>query len=143
MVLRELRFILILALFLALAYVFLPHPIDWVRGEPIRVEDVWRVHVIDGDTFRYGGETIRIAGIDAPEVRPANCLREAQLGAKASARLDELLHAGPFEMVPVARDEDKYRRKLRRVTRDGRPLGEVLIAEGLARPLEGARRSWC
>lgn len=141
--LRELRFILLLALFLGLAFVFLPRPIDWVQGEPVRVEDVWRVHVIDGDTFRYGGETIRIAGIDAPEIRPARCEQEAELGAKATARLHELLRAGPFEMAPVAREEDKYQRKLRRVLRNGRSLGGVLISEGLARPLDGARRPWC
>jgi micrococcal nuclease len=41
------------------------------------------------------------------------------------------------------RDEDRYGRKLRTIERDGRSLGDVLVAEGLARPWDGARRSWC
>src|SRR5437762_4160411 len=41
------------------------------------------------------------------------------------------------------RDEDRYGRKLRTVERNGRSLGEILIAEGLARRWGGARHSWC
>ena len=57
--------------------------------------------------------------------------------------MEQLLDAGPFELVPVDRDEDRYGRKLRIVTRDGRSLGGQLVAEGLARPWEGRRRGWC
>ena len=42
-----------------------------------------------------------------------------------------------------ARDEDKYGRKLRTLERAGRSLGDILVAEGLARPWGGFRRSWC
>jgi endonuclease YncB( thermonuclease family) len=41
------------------------------------------------------------------------------------------------------RDEDRYGRKLRVVQRDGRSIADTLIAEGLARRWDGARRSWC
>ena len=99
--------------------------------------------VIDGDTFRHGGETIRIADIDTPETHPSRCAREAELGARATARLEALLGGGGFELRPIGRDEDRYGRKLRIVERDGRSLGEILVAEGLARPWEGRRRSWC
>ena len=55
----------------------------------------------------------------------------------------ELLAAGPFELSPVDRDEDRYGRKLRVVTRNGRSLGDQLVAEGLARTWTGRREPWC
>jgi micrococcal nuclease len=100
--------------------------------------------VIDGDTIRYGGVTIRLADIDAPETRSPSCAAEAALGREATERLLELMNEGPFEVVRSGlRDEDRYGRKLRTIERDGRSLGDVLVAEGLARPWDGARRSWC
>ena len=97
--------------------------------------------VVDGDTFRHGGERIRILDIDAPETHPPRCAREARLGEAATDRLHALLNAGE---VRIARQgEDRYGRTLARVTADGRPVGDVLIAEGLARPYAGGRRPWC
>jgi endonuclease YncB( thermonuclease family) len=56
----------------------------------------------------------------------------------------ELLHAGPFELERIpGRDEDRYGRKLRVVTRNGRSLGDQLVAEGLARTWSGRREPWC
>jgi endonuclease YncB( thermonuclease family) len=100
--------------------------------------------VIDGDTIRYAGVTIRLEDIDAPETYSPRCASEAALGQRATQRLLELINAGPFEVVYTGgRDEDRYGRKLRVIERDGRPVTDTLIAEGLARPWEGARRSWC
>ena len=104
--------------------------------------DGWNC-VVDGDTFRHEGARIRIADIDTPEVRDFKCRAEKQLGDRATARLRELLSAGPFELHSVDRDEDVYGRKLRVVVRNGRSLGEQLVDEGLARRWTGARRSWC
>lgn len=98
--------------------------------------------VIDGDTFRLGGQSIRIADIDTPEVRNSGCAAEKALGERATARMRELLNAGPFELAPHEREEDRFGRKLHIVVRDGQSLGQVLVAEGLARPWDGARRSW-
>lgn len=101
------------------------------------------VRIIDGDTFDYGGSRIRIADIDTPEV-DGRCAYEEQLAGKATERMAELLHAGPFELEPIpGRDEDRYGRKLRIVTRDGRSLGDQLVAEGLARTWTGRREPWC
>ena len=102
------------------------------------------LHVIDGDTFETGGIRVRIADIDTPEVR-GRCAYETALAARATARMRALLAAGPFELHPLAdgRDEDAYGRKLRIVTRDGRSLGDVLVAEGLARTWSGRREPWC
>ena len=99
--------------------------------------------VVDGDTFRQNGQRIRIADIDAPEVRDFKCSSEKQLGDRATLRLRELLSAGPFELTSIDRDEDVYGRKLRVVMRDGKSLGEQLVDEGLARRWTGSRRSWC
>ena len=69
---------------------------------------------------------------------------EAALGRQATQRLVQLMNDGPFELVHRSgRDEDRYGRKLRVVERRGRSVGDTLIAEGLARRWDGARRSWC
>ena len=100
--------------------------------------------VIDGDTIRYGGMKIRLEDIDTPETHEPRCASEAVLGRRATRRLLELVNAGPFQLVRTGgRDEDRYGRKLRTITRGGRSVGDVLITEGLARPWDGARRSWC
>jgi micrococcal nuclease len=101
------------------------------------------VDVIDGDTFRVGGDTIRIADIDTPEIHPARCPYEAELGERATRRLAVLLSQGPFKLQPIGRDTDRYGRKLRVVTRGGYSVGNVLVAEGLARTWTGRREPWC
>jgi micrococcal nuclease len=102
------------------------------------------VRVIDGDTFVYAGERIRIADIDAPEVQ-GRCPEESTLAARATHRLDRLLAQGAFELhpLPSGRDEDRYGRKLRIVTRGGRSIADVLVGEGLARTWAGRREPWC
>ena len=99
--------------------------------------------VIDGDTIRYLGVKIRLEDIDAPEVFSPRCASEAKLGRRAAERLLDLMNAGPFQLVGGDRDQDRYGRKLRMIARAGRSLGDTLVAEGLARRWDGARRSWC
>lgn len=99
--------------------------------------------VVDGDTFHMNGTTIRISDIDAPETHPPRCALEADLGDRATTRLSQLLSAGPFQLVRHDRDLDKYGRHLRVVVRDGRSIGKMLVAEGLARSWTGKRRPWC
>ena len=100
--------------------------------------------VMDGDTFYFRGESIRIADLDAPETHPPHCALEARLGAAATDRLRGLLSTGPFEIRRAGfRDEDRYGRKLRTIHRDGRSLGDILVAEGLARQWTGRREPWC
>jgi len=102
------------------------------------------VRVIDGDTFDYDGMRVRVADIDTPEVH-GRCAYETELAARATRRMRALLADGPFELRPLAsgRDEDRYGRKLRIVTRGGRSLGDQLVAEGLARTWTGRREPWC
>src|SRR5439155_17771493 len=78
-----------------------------------------RVH--DGDTFYTGVETIRLRGIDTPELgRP---------GARAAAiRLAELLRAAPVTIVPPA--ADVYGRTVADVYVAGRNVADLPRREG-------------
>ncbi|MBB4577262.1 thermonuclease family protein [Rhizobium lentis] len=99
--------------------------------------------VVDGDTFWFQGEKIRIADIDTPELSPPRCEAERIKGEAAKARLLALLNAGNFSLAAGSREEDKYGRKLRTVLRSGHSLGDTLVNEGLARRWDGARHGWC
>lgn len=100
--------------------------------------------VVDGDTFWFEGRKIRVADIDTPEIGKPKCDSELELGLRATQRFIELLNAGPFEIRSVgSRDKDRYGRELRVVTRNGRSLGDQLVAEGLARTWSGRRQPWC
>jgi endonuclease YncB( thermonuclease family) len=99
--------------------------------------------VVDGDTFWFRGEKIRIADIDTPELSPPRCQRERELGLAAKQRLLEILNSGPLSFKVAARGEDRFGRKLKIVFRDRRSVGDMLVAQGLARKWQGSRRSWC
>ncbi len=99
--------------------------------------------VVDGDTIRVAGAKIRLLDIDTPETFEAQCAAEAKLGAAATDRLIALLNAGPFSLDPGERDTDRYGRLLRTAVRGGESIGDILVAEGLARPYAGGRRPWC
>jgi micrococcal nuclease len=99
--------------------------------------------VVDGDTFWIGGEKVRIADIDAPETHPPRCDHEAELGERATLRLQQLLNAGPVTLTATDRDTDRYGRLLRVVERGGQSLGDRLVDEGLARRWTGRRLPWC
>lgn len=139
----ELRLMLLAGLFAGLAATQLgplgtmpPEGGDTIRSAAIRV--------IDGDTIDYDGMRVRIADIDTPEVN-GRCAYETDLAARATRRLRALLASGDIALHPPpnGRDEDRYGRKLRIVTRDGRSVGDMLVAEGLARTWTGRREPWC
>lgn len=99
--------------------------------------------VVDGDTFRLAGERYRVLDINAPEISSPRCDAELALGMAATRRLRDLLNAGRFTLIAGPEQTDRYGRKLRRIMRGGRSLGDVLVAEGLAEPWQGYRRNWC
>ena len=99
--------------------------------------------VVDGDTFYFGRDKVRIAGIDAPETHPPRCASEARLGTAATHRLRDLLNSGQVTLTSIDRDEDIYGRKLRNVAVGGADVGAALIGEGLARDYAGGRKPWC
>jgi endonuclease YncB( thermonuclease family) len=103
---------------------------------------------VDGDTIRLAGETIRLHGLDAPELA-GECEAERIAGRAARGALIAWLNAGPFTLAePVGRASDKYGRPLRILYR-GLPgarsnAADTLVERGLARPYRGdARPGWC
>jgi endonuclease YncB( thermonuclease family) len=103
--------------------------------------------VIDGDTFDLDGERIRIANIDAPELHHAKCDAERRLAIVARNRLKALLTSGAINVSvgdPIdGRTRDRRGRTLATISVNGEDIGQILIAEQLARPWEGGQRSWC
>jgi endonuclease YncB( thermonuclease family) len=100
--------------------------------------------VIDGDTFNIGGETVRLAGIDTPEIGGAQCEDERRRGAAAEQRLHALLNAGPVQLVPAGdRDRDRFGRLLRDADVNGISVSEQMVAEGHARRWSGRKEPWC
>lgn len=99
--------------------------------------------VVDGDTFWFAGQKIRIADIDTPETHAPRCDDERARGEAATRRMHHLLNAGPFTLAVQGRETDRYGRALRIVSRGGESLGGVLVNEGLARWYDGGRQPWC
>jgi endonuclease YncB( thermonuclease family) len=81
--------------------------------------------VVDGATFRYGPERVRLQGIDTPELNETG-------GQAARLRLEEWLHRGPVRIVPHGRDV--YDRLVADVFVDGQNVAEMLAQEGYAKP---------
>jgi endonuclease YncB( thermonuclease family) len=102
---------------------------------------------LDGDTIVIGKEHIRIANIDTPEIRHAQCDAERRLGLVAKHRMEALLAEGQIEVQrgdpQDGRLKDRYGRTLATISVGGRDIGEILIEEELARPWAGRRQSWC
>ena len=136
----------------------LVEPPGFLAGEPERVSASFSrcgrgrsfACVIDGDTFKLGKRRVRIIGIDAPETQHAQCAGEAALGERATARLQQLLNEGPFEMVaPAYRRQDRYGRDLRVIRRaraDGttQSIAGEMRESGLAhRYMGGFKPGWC
>ena len=106
------------------------------------------VSVTDGDTVTLwcGGlrfTPTRLTGFDTPEIFSPQCLSERMLGLRATMALRGLMwSAGRIEFELGG--QDRYGRRLARMTVDGVSVGGKLVARGLARPYTGGQRqSWC
>jgi endonuclease YncB( thermonuclease family) len=82
-----------------------------------------RVH--DGDTFYVGRETIRLRGIDAPELGEPG-------SAAATWRLRQLLGVSTVTIVPRA--QDIYCRTVADVYVAGHRIADMLRMEGHVKP---------
>ncbi len=108
--------------------------------------------IADGDTIDvvariWLGQTVatrvRIAGIDAPELR-GGCQRERDLAEAARSFVVARLAAPGVELRDIRFGKYAGRVVARVVTADGEDLSAALLAAGLARAYDGgARRSWC
>jgi len=98
--------------------------------------------IVDGDTFWFKGEKVRIADIDAPETpgsdrckklrtgkNPSWC--DFELGLEARDTLQEFLSSGP--VVISRQGTDQYGRTLATVSVDGNDAGTYLVNQGVAR----------
>jgi endonuclease YncB( thermonuclease family) len=134
----------LLALALGLAAVrgaeFLPGPyaaklLEVVDGDTIRTRiRIW----VDTDTETL----VRLEGIDAPELG-GRCEEEAALAHRARSRVESLTAGGDLKVFDI-RYGKFAGRVVARVEVGGRDIGRTLLAEGLARPYSGGRRTgWC
>lgn len=94
-------------------------------GGTERTVDGRQIQVVDGDTFHYGTQRIRLKGIDTPELSEPG-------GEAARLRLEELLHNRLVHIVP--RGRDVYDRLVADVFVDGQNVAEMLRIDGYAKP---------
>lgn len=99
--------------------------------------------VASGDNFYLGGKSVRIAGIEAPQLYGAACPKEAELGRTSAVKLQTLLNSGGLELTKVPQDLDRYGLLLRNVAVDGKAVGPAMVGAGLARNIGDLTRSWC
>jgi endonuclease YncB( thermonuclease family) len=99
--------------------------------------------VQSGDSFYLGGKTVRIAGIEAPQLYGAACPKEAELGRASATKLQQILNSGEIELTRAAEDLDRYGLLLRHVSVDGLSVAQAMVAARLARDIEDSTRSWC
>ena len=98
--------------------------------------------IVDGDTGWQDGRKWRMTGVDAPEVRGAECARERELADQSTARLIELMTGG-YRILWSGKD-DRFARALVTVElADGRDAGAVLMSEGLAQSWPNTGNVWC
>lgn len=140
-----------LALALLLAVSLVPPPAA-AEGAPGPVPATV-LSVYDGDTIRVEAHpwpsltmrtAVRIAGIDAPELR-GKCPAEVAAASAARAALELLVADAGGTVALFDVRPDKYGgRVLARVEAGGRDLAATLIARGHGRPYDGGRRRpWC
>lgn len=100
--------------------------------EPKPIETA-AIRVGDGDTFRMGGRTIRLAGIDAPELRQTCTNAQGSAwpcGREAKDVLARLVAANGLQCQERA--TDRYRRVLAVCRTEVGDVGEAMVRAGLA-----------
>lgn len=119
-------------------------------------------NITDGDTVQlYGARKgTRLVGFNTPETYKPECNRELALGKQATARLTDLVRSSDrveLRLVACAcppgtqgTNACNYGRSCGTLTVDGRDVGDILIAEGLAARFRCGRtscpplpRPWC
>lgn len=133
---------------------------------PERRYDAQLVRVIDGDsvvlriavpeTVHLPGQdidvtvaterSVRISGINTPELSRPQCEVERELAKRAKELLTEKLKGAKLVFVTHGTESDKYARWLGNIEADGALVTRSLIDAGLADPYDGGAREsdrWC
>jgi endonuclease YncB( thermonuclease family) len=105
----------------------------WLTGVALAEPIIGTAEVVDGDTIRINGTTIRLWGIDAPEGRQ-DCLRRGEAwlpGSEAAETLSGLLsRAAGLTCEP--RHKDRNRRTVALCRVGGLDLGGEMVRLGWA-----------
>jgi endonuclease YncB( thermonuclease family) len=129
----------------------------WVSADPVKPVGI---HVVDGDTIDVDGKRIRLIDFDAPELGGhAHCGLERMLAARAASRLRQIIKTGDDIDLQIVECSCRpgtegtracnWGRACGYLTVDGHDVGDILIAENLARPYVCGRyscpkrKSWC
>lgn len=91
------------------------------------------VRVVDGDTIRLGGATVRLFGIDAPEADQrcgGNGAPAWACGAWVVRQVQARFEGAQAECAVL--ETDRYGRSVARCKVDGQDMGQTLVAQGLA-----------
>jgi len=101
--------------------------------------------VVDGDTVWVGGldQSVRLESFDTPEISSNLCggPQEAALGRQAANRLVQLLNENDATLELSG--TDRYGRNLGTIRINDVDVGDILIAEGLARRWPDGHEFWC
>lgn len=110
------------------------------------------LRVVDGDTLVarariWLGQTVethvRLAGIDAPELR-GKCAAERERARAAREALAHLVGGGPVTLSGIESDKFGGRVLARVSTADAQDVAAALVAGGHVRAYSGGRRAgWC
>jgi endonuclease YncB( thermonuclease family) len=111
-----------------------------VSADPI---DRDQIQVVDADTVRIGGESVRLVGFDAPEttVGEYRCDAELERGQRAAKRLGEILDSGALD-IRYRKNRDRYGRLLALLRVNGLNVEKILIGESLAVRYRGSGPKW-
>ena len=99
--------------------------------------------VQSGDSFYLKGKTVRIAGIEAPQLYGAACPKEAKLGEQSARRLQQILNSGELELTRTGQDLDRFGLLLRNVSVNGASVAQQMVDARLAREIGDTTGSWC
>jgi len=112
------------------------------RRPPMQAEAVAEAQwlAVDGDTIKSpAGVSYRLTGFDTPEITQAKHAGERAMGIEAQRRLQAIIDGGDVRLELAGR-KDKYGRELGTLFAGDRPVSEMMIESGLARPNNGERR---
>ena len=107
------------------------------------------LRVLDGDTIRFemAGKrvTVRVSGIDAPEIGRAKCDQERERGLRAKRWAEELMPVGVTVHVFPTGERDKFGRLIAKINIQGNDYATWMMELGYAVPYngKGKRREWC